>query len=169
MTASSFSNEQNSTSFAADCADLIEFLRARDGQSQVQALGRILKPFGFQSLILYRPLFSDWESWSEDAAPAPRISPEEMNQIQEILKNCDLYIKNGELWTSLQTQPETLLYWRREEKEWKETELTFIRQLRQYTAAYSSSLDNRQNEIRFFHEIMNQIPTHLWIADAQTH
>lgn len=31
MTASSFSNEQNSTPFAADCADLIEFLRARDG------------------------------------------------------------------------------------------------------------------------------------------
>ena len=58
---------------------------------------------------------------------------------------------------------------RREEKEWKETELAFIRQLRQYTAAYSSSLDNRQNEIRFFHEIMDQMPTHLWIADAQTH
>ena len=131
MTASSFSNEQNSTPFAADCADLIEFLRARDGQSQVQALSRILKPFGFQTLTLYRLLFSDWESWSEDPAPAPKISPEEMNQIQEILKNCDLYIKNGELGTSLQTQPETLLEWRREEEEWKETDLTIIRQLRQ--------------------------------------
>ena len=169
MTASSFSNEQNSTPFAADCADLIEFLRAGDGQSQVQALSRILKPFGFQTLTLYRPLFSVWESWSEDPAPATKISPEEMNRIQETLKNCDLSIKNDELWTSLQTQPETLLYLRREEKEWKETELAFIRQLRQYTAAYSSSLDNRQNEIRFFHEIMDQMPTHLWIADAQTH
>ena len=107
MTASSFSNEQNSTPFAADCADLIEFLRAGDGQSQVQALSRILKPFGFQTLTVYRPLFSVWESWSEDPAPATKISPEEMNRIQETLKNCDLSIKNDERWTSLQTQPET--------------------------------------------------------------
>ena len=174
MTASSFSRVPDSafSIFAAESADLITFLQTDDGKTKIEALNRILQPLNLNEITLYRTLSSEWESWSLSDTKLIGPSSDSSQRIDEILTALtkdDFYISPHELWIRIEAQPWTLLHLGHRQKAWQENELMLIRQLQQFTAAHRRCLSSHQNEIQFFHEIMDQIPTHLWISDAQTH
>ena len=162
MTASSFSSVPDSafSIFAAESADLITFLQTDDGKTKIEALNRILQPLNLNEITLYRTLSSEWESWSLSDTKLIGPSSDSSQRIDEILTALtkdDFYISPHELWIRIEAQPWTLLHLGHRQKAWQENELMLIRQLQQFTAAHRRCLSSHQNEIQFFHEIMDQI------------